>query len=208
MKQTNIFKISLGVLILFHAIGVLIFTYYPSGVSLSYLTLLLCGIALFISEKNKLKASIAYISIFALSFLIEYIGVHTNYLFGTYTYGNSLGYKLDEIPIIIGINWIAIVVSSVSLVKTFKITSNKLLIVGMSALLCTGMDYIIEPVAVVSDYWSWQKDIIPVSNYIDWYIFSFIFAYIYVSLKLPVNKIAVYLFFIWIVFFSLIKFMA
>lgn len=206
-NQSNIFKISLGVLLLFHAIGVLIFAFYPSGVSLSYFTLSLCGVAIFISEKNKPKAAIAYVSIFIIAYIIEYIGVHTEYLFGTYSYGNSLGYKLEGIPIIIGINWIAIVISSVSLVKAFNFTTNKFLIAVISALLCTGMDYIIEPVAVAADYWTWENDFIPLSNYIDWFGFSFMFSYIYAALKLPVNKVAVYLFFIWIVFFSLIKLM-
>lgn len=206
-NQSNIFKISLAVLLVFHLVGVLIFAFYPSGVSLSYLTLSLCGIAVFIAEKNKSKAAIAYVSIFILGFIIEYIGVHTGYLFGSYSYGNSLGYKLEGIPIIIGVNWIAIVISSVSLVKTLNFTSNTFLIAITSALLCTGMDYIIEPVAVAADYWSWENDFIPPSNYIDWFGFSFIFSYIYAVLKLSVNKVAVYLFFIWIVFFSLIKLM-
>lgn len=206
-NQNTIFKISLGILLLFHTIGVLIFAFYPSGVSLSYLTLSLCGVAVFIAEKNKAKAAIAYVSIFILGYLIEYIGVHTDYLFGTYSYGNSLGYKLGGIPIVIGVNWIAIVISSVSLVKAINFTTNRFLVALFSAILCTGMDYIIEPVAVAADYWTWKNDIIPLSNYIDWFGFSFIFAYIYTALKLSINKIAVYLFFIWIVFFSLIKLM-
>jgi putative membrane protein len=166
-----------------------------------------CGSAIFISEKNKSKAAIAYLSIFILGFIIEYIGVKTNYLFGTYTYGNSLGYKLFGIPIIIGVNWIAIVISSVSVIKAFNLTSNILLIAFLAALLCTGMDYIIEPIAIKFDFWSWEGNTIPLSNFVDWFGFSFIFACIYLVLKLSINKIGVYLFLIWVGFFSLIKLM-
>ena len=201
-------KINLGILLLFHIIGILIFIFYPEGVSLSYITLLICGLSIFIGEKNKSKASIAYLSIFFLGYLIEFIGVHTNFLFGNYVYGNALGYKLGGIPIIIGINWLAIVISSTSLIKRIKFIKNNFFIALISALLCTTMDYIIEPTAIKFDYWSWKNNIIPISNYVDWFIFSFFFSYIYISMKTPINKIATYLFFIWIIFFTLIKWLA
>ena len=203
-------KITLGILFLFHTIGILIFIFYPDGVSLSYITLLICGLSLFIGEKNKSKVSIAYLSIFFLGYLIEFIGVHTNFLFGNYVYGNSLGYKLEGIPIIIGVNWLAIVISSTSLIKGIKFIKNNLIIALISALLCTTMDYIIEPTAtnIKFDYWSWENNIIPISNYVDWFIFSFFFSYIYIRLKTPINKIGIYLFFIWIIFFTLIKWLA
>jgi len=207
MKKITLFKISLTILLLIHIVGILIFLFYPSGVSLSYIILAICGSAIFISEKNKSKSAIAYLSIFILGFIIEYIGVKTNYLFGTYTYGNSLGYKLFGIPIIIGVNWIAIVISSVSVVKAFNLTSNKLITAFIAALLCTGMDYIIEPVAIKFNFWSWEGNIIPFSTFVDWFGFSFVFAYIYIALKLSINKIGVYLFLIWAGFFSLIKLM-
>ena len=201
-------KINLCILLLFHIIGILIFIFYPKGVSLSYITLAACSLSIFIAEKKKSKVFITYLSIFILGFIIEFIGVHTNYLFGNYSYGNALGYKLDGIPIIIGVNWIAIVVSSTSLSKSIKFIKNDFLIALISAVFCTTMDYIIEPVAIKFDFWSWNNNIIPISNYIDWFIFSFFFSYIYVRLKTPINKVAISLFLIWIIFFTLIKWMA
>jgi len=201
-------KINLCILLLFHIIGILIFIFYPNGVSLSYITLALCSLIIFIAEKNKSKVFITYLSIFILGFVIEFVGVHTNYLFGNYSYGNALGYKLVGIPIIIGVNWIAIVVSSTSLSKSIKFIKNDFLIALISAFFCTTMDYIIEPVAIKFDFWSWNNDVIPISNYIDWFIFSFFFSYIYARLKTPINKVAISLFFIWIIFFTLIKWIA
>ncbi|MCH2230625.1 MAG: carotenoid biosynthesis protein [Crocinitomicaceae bacterium] len=205
MEKLTKFNISLAILILFHVIGVFIFKFNPSAVSLSYLTILLCGIIVFLGEENKRKALIAYTIIFIVGYLIEYIGVTTGLLFGAYSYGNSIGYKLMGIPLIMGVNWIAIVVSSVSVIKKIGLSNNTFVIAFLSALLCTLMDFIIEPVAIKFDFWSWEEITIPISNYVDWFIFSLIFAYIYTALKLSTNKIAVFLFFIWIAFFSIIK---
>ncbi len=201
-------KINLSILLLFHIIGILIFIFYPNDVSLSYITLAVCGLSIFIAEKNKSKVYSAYLSIFILGFIIEFIGVHTNYLFGNYVYGNSLGYKLEGIPIIIGVNWITIVISSTSLIKGIKFIKNNFIIALTSGILCTILDFIIEPVAIKFDFWSWKNNIIPISNYIDWFIFSFLFSYIYARVKTPINKIALYLFFIWIIFFTLIQWIA
>lgn len=207
MGKLNRINISLAILLIFHTVGVFIFKFNPSAVSLAYITILICGTILFIGEENRKKALIAYSVIFVAGYLIELIGVKTGLLFGEYSYGNSIGYKLFGIPIIIGVNWVAIVVSCVSIVKRLGFTTNKILIALLSAVLCTMMDYIIEPVAISFDFWTWKEIEIPLSNYIDWFIFSFIFAYIYAALKLSTNKIAVYLFFIWIAFFTAIKLM-
>ena len=37
--------------------------------------------------------------------LLEWVGVHYGFLFGTYEYGSNLGPKLDGIPYLIGVNW-------------------------------------------------------------------------------------------------------
>jgi putative membrane protein len=37
------------------------------------------------------------------------LGVHTGILFGNYKYGNALGLKLNDVPILIGINWFIVV---------------------------------------------------------------------------------------------------
>lgn len=202
IKKDNLY---IYVLLIFHSIGLFIFYFFPSLVSLAYVTLLVCGAVLFLSETNKRKAFPIYLIIFVLGFTIEYIGIHTQLLFGNYTYQTAMGYKLGEVPLVIGVNWFAIVVSSVSLVRWIPIKINIWVTSLLAAFLCTLMDFIIEPVAVKFDFWSWEDNHIPLSNYFDWFIFSFIFAWIYARQKFNVNKSAVVLYFIWIVFFSVIK---
>ena len=55
---------------------------------------------------------------FAIGFSAELIGVHSGMLFGNYSYGNNLGLKLAEVPLIIGINWGVLAVTSASITET------------------------------------------------------------------------------------------
>jgi putative membrane protein len=68
-------------------------------------------------EKYRQSRIVAFIVIALLAFFIEVYGVQTGNLFGTYTYGNNLGWKLFGVPIIIGVNWAALLMVSQQLHK-------------------------------------------------------------------------------------------
>lgn len=197
-------QLIIGILILFHLIGTAIMIYYPERAELSYLNLLLCGFLLFIAETNYFKATLSLLLIAIGGFIVEYIGVHTGLLFGNYDYGATLGPKYQEIPLVIGINWFCIVLASSALLYSFKM--NILLKAILAGVLCTFLDFLIEPVAIKLDFWKWQDGIIPMWNYICWFAFSSFFAFIYLSLTNSKNKAAQSLFFIWVLFFSILNF--
>ena len=52
-------------------------------------------------KPNK-KDSILMFLVYIIAFFSEWIGVCFGWLFGDYTYGDSLGFKLDGVPIIMG----------------------------------------------------------------------------------------------------------
>ena len=106
--------------------------------------------------------------IFCLGFLVELIGVKTGFLFGDYQYGSSLGFKIWDVPLIIGVNWIILVLGSRGVINYF-VNNNKIQIVS-SAVLMVFLDFIIEPVAILLDFWSWSNGIVPIQNYIMWFI--------------------------------------
>ena len=197
-------QLIIGILILFHAIGVGIMLLYPEGASLSYLNLILAAFLLFLSEKNYLRTLATFVIIFLGGFLVEYIGVHTGVLFGNYQYGAALGPKVEEIPLVIGVNWFCIVVSSSALLHSLR--AHIVLKAVLAGALCTGLDFLIEPVAIKLDFWNWEGGIIPMWNYICWFVFSTLFAFIYLSLGKTRNKPAQSLYFIWILFFSILNF--
>jgi len=186
-------------LLVFHAIGLSLFLTDPGLVSLTPVNMLLCGFLIFLTEKNRNVAAIAYVIIFLCGFLIEVIGIRTGLLFGNYAYGDVLGTKLLNVPVIIGVNWFVIIVSSVALFVNLKIPV--LLKILLAALAATAMDALIEPVAIRYHFWNWEHDTVPFYNYVCWFIFSILFAFVYLRFSEKQNRTAFFLYFIWIVFF-------
>mgnify|MGYP006232485333 FL=1 len=208
MKQSflhsqNGVRLIIGILTLFHAIGVGIMILYPEGAKLSYLNLLLAGTLLFLSEQNYVRAFITFCVILIGGFVIEYIGVHTGVLFGSYEYGKALGPGIGNIPIVIGVNWFCVVLASSALLYSIRL--NVALKAILAGALSTGMDFLIEPVAIKLDFWSWEGGVIPTWNYVCWFGFASLFSFIYLSLTKSKNKPAQALFVIWLLFFGILN---
>jgi putative membrane protein len=138
------------------------------------------------------------------AFFAEVIGVKYGIIFGNYYYGEALGYKILSVPVIIIINWMIILAGSISVSEI--ISKNKIVIIFLSAFFAIIFDYLMEPVAMYFNYWSWANGTIPFINYLTWGILIFIFACIYVfngfSMKFTMPA---FLFVIQIAYFLLLK---
>ena len=162
--------VAILVLIIFHVVGFygLAFSQYPAWFrALSPLNLLLTNVLLF-SFHQSWNWSFALFAVVVLfvGFFAEVIGVHTGLLFGSYTYGQSLGLKLWDIPLIIALNWLLLVYSTGVLVQ--QLAWPWYLKALLAAGLMVFLDMLIEPVAAVLDYWTWAGYRIPASNYWGW----------------------------------------
>lgn len=199
-----------GVLVIFYTVGIVgthISAYKDSFFGLSYFNLLLSFVILILARNDKNKAFWGFLGFaFFTGMLVEWIGVHTGLLFGEYSYGKNLGYKVFDVPLVIGINWAMLTVVSSSVVSL--INSNNLIKLVLSAILMTLFDALMEPVAIRSDFWSWDSGAIPFYNYVSWFLISFILQSVYFRFKLvEVNKVHNLLFLCMIIFFvSLILF--
>ncbi|WP_288370428.1 carotenoid biosynthesis protein [uncultured Algoriphagus sp.] len=141
---------------------------------------------------------------FWIGFGAELIGIHTGYLFGDYVYGPTLGPKLWDVPIIIGVNWFILAYLTGSV---FRRVPNDYYAAFLGALAMTALDYIIEPVAVALDFWYWKFDVIPVENYLGWFGVSFVVHLIFRKAKFEkFNPIALLLLLTLIVFFTVLNF--
>ena len=109
--------------------------------------------------------------IFSIGFFIEVIGVKTGLLFGVYKYGDSLGFKWLDVPLVIGLNWVLLNFIGYGIVT--KYVKNIILKSSLAALHIVLMDILIEPIAIQLDYWTWQNNEIPLQNYVMWFIVSF-----------------------------------
>jgi putative membrane protein len=141
---------------------------------------------------------------FWIGFGAELIGIHTGYLFGDYVYGPTLGPKLWDVPIIIGVNWFILAYLTGSV---FRKVPNDYYAAFLGALAMTALDYIIEPVAVALDFWYWKFDVIPVENYLGWFGVSFVVHLIFRKANFEkFNPIAFLLLLTLIVFFTVLNF--
>lgn len=116
--------------------------------------------------------------IFVSSIILEWIGVHKNWVFGNYNYDGTLGYKLDAIPLIIGVNWFLLIYSTGVLMQRTRIRSLFFRILIGAAILVL-LDFIIEPVAKHFDYWHWQAGVVPLNNYLGWFVASAVMLFVF-----------------------------
>jgi putative membrane protein len=105
---------------------------------------------------------------------IEIIGVNTGWPFGEYSYQEVLGPKILGVPWIIGLNWVLLVLSTGVVVNNlpiiFPVTK-----AFAGAMIMTLLDFWMEPIAVKLSFWTWENPSIPLSNYLAWWVISFIF---------------------------------
>jgi bisanhydrobacterioruberin hydratase len=203
------FKISILLLIAFYVsgiFGILLHIKTIDFLSLTPLNLLVNMILLLLNHQNgTTKQWILFAIIILAGFCIELIGVNTGLIFGSYTYGKTLGLKLLGTPIIIGVNWLIL---TYSVVYTFsKNIQNKIILALISATILVLLDFLIEPVATNYDFWSWILIDIPFKNYIAWFIIGFVFTYIINHFKgQSKNNFAPYLLFFQFIFFIIFNF--
>ncbi len=194
----------IAVLVILHVVG-LIGILLPKTrdlvLSLSPINLFLGFIVLLFSDVKNVRSILIFVSLaFIIGFGSELIGVHTGLLFGEYSYGANLGIKFLDVPLIIGINWAVLAITSSSLSE--KLTKNLWIKVIINSLLMVLFDFIMEPVAMKSDFWSWENDVIPFYNYVCWFLVAIVLQVIYLFLfKIESNKVYKSLFFIQLVFF-------
>lgn len=125
--------------------------------------------------------------VFSVSILIEYIGVRTGVIFGTYQYGSILKPTIGSVPVVIGFAWLNMILSSMAVAERFLPRSDKIPLTVKAlvvSLLMVIFDFIMEPAAVELGYWSWEGGTIPFQNYLAWFLVSFIFMVLAYLLKL------------------------
>lgn len=170
------------VLILFHLIGFagMVFIDLERFALLSVYNLLLSVVLLFVSQvTSKANFLKLFVPVFVLGYLVELVGIITGFPFGDYHYGDALGFKLYDVPLIIGVNWFMLVMGSGFLVR--KAVSNPWLQVICAALLMVVVDYPIEQMASTLDYWYWAGNNIPVSNFLGWFFVAIIMQILFVK---------------------------
>jgi uncharacterized membrane protein len=206
-NKAGLFKLIISVFYLVGIIGMSLPELKPYFQVLTpfHLLLSLGILLLFHTDWNK-----PFLLFTALAFLIgfgsEVLGVHTGFPFGNYAYGSVLGIKLMDVPLMIGINWLLLVYLTGNLFEN-KI-QNDFLAAGVAGGLMVAIDFMIEPVAIGLEFWSWEGGIIPLSNYIGWFAVAYLIHLIYRKAQFQKeNPISGFLLLNLIIFFAVLNFM-
>ncbi|HBH48451.1 MAG TPA: carotenoid biosynthesis protein [Bacteroidales bacterium] len=194
----------------FYLVGLVLFI-VPVARDLFYLTiapsLLLVTTAMLAFHKEwSLKTILVLFTIFAVGIGIEIIGVETGEIFGTYSYQEALGPKIDHVPLMIGLNWVVLTYCSNAIVK--KLTKNTFIIVLFGALLMVIYDLVLELVAPTLHMWKFSTPYPPFRNFLGWFLLAVVFHVLLITFKInTTNRVARFVFFIQMVFLMLIYFL-
>ncbi|ARS36986.1 carotenoid biosynthesis protein [Pontibacter actiniarum] len=196
--------LAVAILVIFHAVGFwgMLFSGRPEYFQrLTPMNLLLTNALLFAFHRRWNAAFILFaVVVFATGFFAEVLGVHTGLLFGSYAYGEALGAKVWEVPLLIGLNWLMLVYTTGHISNYTSLPWPVKAVFG--AVLMVVLDYFMEPVATVLDFWSWQGGHIPLSNFLGWFGVALV-LHVYFQ-RAPVykqNPLAPYVYLVQLLFF-------
>ncbi len=168
---------------------------FPLFVKLTPLALLLSSTALaFFHPKFTPKAIVVFLIIYFFGFFVEVYGVNTGIIFGHYAYGDGLGTKLFNTPLIIGLNWLMLIYIASSIFENVRIhtvlkiilASGIMLIydliieqIAPEIILASGImliyDLIIEQIAPDMHMWEFSGNQVPLQNYAGWFLIAVFF---------------------------------
>ena len=212
LKKLNLNSSKIILLVLIHVIGFLGIhsDYRLFFLSLSPINLLVSACIIFLNEKIPYRL---YLFLYFTFYGVEWLGVYSGWPFGTYFYAETLGIKVFQIPLIIGVNWLLLMHASQEVITKFlesfspkifkeinksQISKNTIssipqtiLKASLVAALMLLIDYLIEPHAAELDYWHWFNDVIPLNNYLAWLIISFFCSLILSFTKSPRSSFSV-----------------
>ena len=212
-----------AIAVLFHTIGFVGIVFFKSNFILQSTPvnlLLMFGLLIWTQQNKNYFFWLFLLIAVATGIAVEIIGVNTKLLFGDYSYGDVLGYKIKNVPLIIGINWFVIIYCCGVSIHTLLVkaidkvavdTATKpmalkaLSVIVDGATLAVFFDWLMEPVAVQLGYWKWAGDI-PFYNYLCWFLVSMILLTAFHFFKFnKQNKFAIHLLMIQVMFFLLLR---
>lgn len=172
-EELSINRKAISVIVIFHVIGLI-------GLSMSitrpiFLEIVpwhvLLMLAVIVLNHNRVDNRFIFflVTIFISGFAAEWIGVHKHWFFGEYTYGKTLGIQVAGVPLIMGANWFLLTYSASVLMQRSRLRS-AFFRITIGSLLLVLLDLLIEPVAARLDYWHWAGDVIPLKNYLSWFL--------------------------------------
>lgn len=200
---TNRFYLSLSLLVIVYTVGfVTVLLGHAESLMLltPYNLLFASGLLIYNAEGFDKRYGSWLLVVMLAGFFVEVAGIETGLIFGTYAYGEGLGIKWLDVPLMIGVNWGVLVFGTAALIQHFRLA--RWVKAAIAATLMVSYDVLLEPVAIRFDFWSWAGGTIPLQNYLAWWIISFgmLLGAFYLVKNLR-NRLAIYVIGIQTLFF-------
>lgn len=207
ISKSNLGIIYLGIIYAVGIVGILL-PIHPEFIRLTPLNLLVSlGTVLVFHPHWSKNTGNALGALLLFGFLAEVFGVNTGLLFGTYAYEEVLGWKLWNTPLMIGVNWMLLGYCCGVTVNQFFPKLSWWQKGPLASAMMVFLDLFIEPVAIQYNFWEWPGGIVPLQNYLGWYLVSLpllsLFAYLQGQIH---NKVAVALLLMQLLFFAVLTF--
>ena len=152
---------------IFGAIGIL-FWNRQWFINMTPFTLLMYFLILYYRNWGDRKKIIFLLLTFSFGILSEIIGVNTGLIFGSYKYGQTLGFQIMNVPMVMGIIWVNTTLICGTIASQAKVQMPLRILIAISLMLL--LDAFIEPIAPRIDMWRFDHEngLAPLSNYITW----------------------------------------
>ena len=215
--STSRLRVAQGLVLLFHLTGFIGLAFSrDKSFYLHYtpLTLLLTAALLGAFQPERNVAFWLFVfQTFVLGFVAEVVGTNTGQLFGSYTYGATLGYGVAPgpewraVPLLIGLNWVVVTYLAGTLAAYLPAPSFVRVLVG--AALMVGFDLCLEPVAGRYDFWHWTGELVPLRNFRDWFLLALLLQVLFVRSPFPKrNPLVPLVYLVQLLFFFLLSLLA
>ncbi len=157
-----------GLVLILHLVGLVALAtpLAPHVLPLTPINLLLTAAAMVLFANLDRRTVALALLVGALGYSGEVLGVWTGRVFGSYTYGDVLGVKLLNVPLLIGLNWSMLVFAIGAVLERLRLPVWLKVAAGSAAMVA--LDLLIEPVAVHLGFWTWAQGDIPLQNYLAW----------------------------------------
>lgn len=197
--------ISIGLIWLFHVSGIIGIIYSDASwfIKATPLNLVLSFVLLMINTEWSKKTLLLVVLCFSIGMLAEIVGVHYGFIFGNYTYGDALGTKFFEVPLMIGINWCILIFITGFIAQSFLEPLWKRTLLGVGLMLF--LDLVMEPVAPVLDFWSFETGLASFHNYVGWAIVALPLHIVFHNTKIKIEgPFPFHLFILQFLFFTIL----
>jgi putative membrane protein len=208
MKRTDSLKQAQNALVSLHGVGLigmalpLTFPYFRL---LTPYFLLTCFalLALFHKPGLSVRTTVYFVFVALAGFLVEWWGVSTGLVFGSYAYDSGLGPKFQETPLLIGLNWLFLVYASAATVQRWKLPV--FLQILLPALFMLVYDLVLEQLAPRLGLWQFEGGLVPLQNYLAWFGLAFVFHALLRFFRIRFqNPLAVWVLVLQFVFFTVL----